>query len=49
MSYVSDVNLNPMAEIEDQWSNNVSLESEPLEPPLEGYPNVEEFDELVRR
>lgn len=36
--------------IESQESfNEESMVSEPVSPPLEGFPNVEEFDELMKR
>jgi hypothetical protein len=50
LSHASDFNLNPMTEIEDQDSfNSDSMLSEPLVPAMEGYPDVKEFDELMRR
>ena len=50
MSLASDLNLNPMADIEEQSSyNSDTMLSEAMEPPLEGYPDVNEFDELMRR
>ena len=50
MSLASDLNLNPMADIEDQCSyNSDTMLSEAMVPPLEGYPDVSEFDELMRR
>ena len=37
-------------ETEDQDSfNRESMRSEPVSPPLEGYPDVKEFDHLMRR
>ena len=46
----SDIHLNPMADIEDQTSYNAdSMLSEAVDPPLEGYPDVKEFDELMQR
>ena len=37
-------------ETEDQDSfNRDSMRSEPVSPPLEGYPDVKEFDQLMRR
>ncbi|RMZ87875.1 hypothetical protein DV736_g4895, partial [Chaetothyriales sp. CBS 134916] len=45
----ADLNLNPMADIEEQTSYNAeTMLSEPIMPPLGGYPDVNEFDELVR-
>ncbi|RMD42272.1 hypothetical protein DV735_g2847, partial [Chaetothyriales sp. CBS 134920] len=45
----TDLNLNPMADIEDQTSyNEETMLSEPIIPPVAGYPDVNEFDELVR-
>ncbi len=50
MSLASELNLNPMADIEEQTSyNSETMLSEPMMPPLEGYPDVKEFDELMRR
>ncbi|RMZ78768.1 hypothetical protein DV738_g3695, partial [Chaetothyriales sp. CBS 135597] len=44
-----DLNLNPMADIEEQTSYNAeTMLSEPIIPPIAGYPDVNEFDELVR-
>jgi hypothetical protein len=46
----TDLNLNPMADIESQESfNQESMLSEPIIPSLDGYPDVKEFDELMRR
>ncbi len=46
----TDFNLNSMADIESQDSfNQDTMLSEPMVPPLEGYPDVKEFDELMRR
>lgn len=46
----TDFNLNPMADIESQDSfNQDTMLSEPMVPPLEGYPDVKEFDELMKR
>ncbi|RMZ83389.1 hypothetical protein DV737_g1728, partial [Chaetothyriales sp. CBS 132003] len=45
----ADLNLNPMADIEEQTSYNAeTMLSEPIMPPLAGYPGVNAFDELVR-
>jgi len=42
--------LQPMADTEPQESfNDVTMLSEPLDVPLEGYPDVHEFDNLMER
>ena len=46
----TDLNLNPMADIESQDSiNQDTMLSEPVVPALEGYPDVKEFDDLMKR
>ena len=38
-----------MPETEEQDSfNDVSMQSEPVVPPLEGYPDVKKFDQLLK-
>jgi hypothetical protein len=50
VSLGAELNLNPMADIESQDSiNQDTMLSEPMVPPLDGYPNVKEFDELMKR
>lgn len=44
------IDIATMAETESQDSFNAgTMLSEPLDQPLEGYPNVNDFDELMRR
>jgi hypothetical protein len=46
----TDMSLNPMADIESQESvNQDTMLSEHIVPPLEGYPDVKEFDELMKK
>jgi len=43
-------NSNPLAETESQESvNEATMLSEPVVPPLEGYPDVKDFDDLMNR
>lgn len=50
LSLPADLSLNPMADIESQDSfNQDSMLSEPMTPPLEGYPDVHAFDDLMKR
>ena len=46
----TDFSLGPMADIESQESvNQESMLSEPIVPALDGYPDVKEFDDLMKR
>lgn len=50
LSLGTELNLNPMADIESQDSiNRETMLSEPIAPPLEGYPDVKDFDELIKQ
>ena len=49
MQLAPELSLNPMAEIESQDSNSENMLSEPTMPVLDGYPDVHEFDELMKR
>lgn len=45
-----ELSLNPMADIESQEScNSENMLSEPILPALDGYPDVHEFDDLMKR
>jgi hypothetical protein len=50
LSLGTDLHMSPLHDTEPQDSHNRdTMLSEPMEPPLEGYPDVKDFDELMRR
>lgn len=47
-SFVSIADHCHVTETESQESNSESQNSEPIIPPLEGFPNVQDFDSLMK-